>query len=72
MRVRLKRDWKGYKAQRVLNPNDGVANVLISRGIAVLLDGPKPKVKPKSKSKAKPKTEEPDAVRTDSNDSTDE
>jgi hypothetical protein len=34
MQLRLIRDWKGYKAGKVFEPGDGVAEILIRRKIA--------------------------------------
>jgi hypothetical protein len=34
MSILFLRDWRGYKAGRVITPGDGMANVLIRRGIA--------------------------------------
>ena len=34
MLLRMLRDWRTYKAGRIITPHDGVANVLIRRKIA--------------------------------------
>lgn len=46
MKIRIVKDWKHYKRGRILTPGDGVANVLIARGIAE-------KVSPRRKTKKK-------------------
>ncbi len=47
MSITLMKDWKGYRCGRVLHPGDGVADVLIRRGIASLTPPEEPE--PKSK-----------------------
>lgn len=51
MQVKLNRDWRTYRAGRILATPDGVGNVLIKRGIAAPVDAadePKPKKARKS------------------------
>jgi hypothetical protein len=38
MKVELLKGWMGYKAGRVMHMADGVANVLIRRGMARLVE----------------------------------
>lgn len=38
MKIRLTRDWNGYKQGRELSPPDGVANLLVRRGLAVVME----------------------------------
>lgn len=35
MRIRLVRPWQGRKVGRILEPGDGVANLLIAKRVAV-------------------------------------
>lgn len=57
MFVRLLRDWRGYRLGRLLDVTDGVAGVLIRRGLAAQAGGapatapekPAPAKKPRSK-----------------------
>lgn len=39
MQVRFLRDWKAYRTGRVINPPDGMANVLLRRRIVEPVDG---------------------------------
>lgn len=45
MKIRLKRDWKHHKRGKILCPGDGVANILIARGIAKRVNPPRKKSK---------------------------
>lgn len=49
MDIKLLRDWRGYKAGRVLTLGDGAANVLIRRGFAVAETPDTPEPKPTKK-----------------------
>ncbi len=49
MLLRMLRDWRTYKAGRLITPHDGVANVLIRRKIAEQVTDEPPKQQPAKK-----------------------
>lgn len=54
MQVRFLRDWKRYRAGRVIDPPDGMANLLLARGIVAAAEAP-PKDEEPVRRKPKPR-----------------